>query len=601
MDQTTTISQAAAAQLPLGRFVLDLAHGELRDADGQLAGLRRQALAVLRVLGEQAGHVVGKDELMRRVWPGVVVGDDSLAQAITEIRRLLGDTAHQRIRTVARRGYMLMPDAAPPEQTSIRAPVTAPATDTAPPPVASTTTPVDIPADGTTASAGTGSRLAVAAVVLLLVGALAGGLVMWQGRTHAPGPASAEMAGVPLRSLVVLPLENEAGVGTDDWFADALTADLTNELTTWTGLMVIGRGTAMRFKGRAADPRLVARELGVRYVVHGSVRREGEHVSLDIAFVDGQSGVGHWAERYQVDRAQLGQQVIDISGRIARILALELGKSVGQRAARLKPEAVEADDLAMQGISVMLRALGPDNFAESLRLFEQALTKDPDSVRGLFGVVNVNGMSAIFRWIPEPDAAIRRAEQAQVRLDGLAPDSFYALDGRATLSNWRGDWPGVLNISQQMVERYPGNATSHHQRCSALLRLGRFDESVPSCERAIRISPRDSRVPIWHGLIGMDRFMQGRYAEAAEHARHPVTGLPHVPFYWLLLTAALARDQQAEEAARVWADFRARHPDFVVASVPTLWVSTHKDFVAGRDLLVATVQPFDGRYVSSVR
>ena len=601
MDQTTTISQAAAAQLPLGRFVLDLAHGELRDADGQLAGLRRQALAVLRVLGEQAGHVVGKDELMRRVWPGVVVGDDSLAQAITEIRRLLGDTAHRRIRTVARRGYMLMPDTAPPEPTSIRVPVTAPATETAPPPVASTTTPIDIPADGTTASVGPGSRLAVVAVALLLAGALVGGLVMWQGRTHAPGPASAEMAGVPLRSLVVLPLENEAGVGTDDWFADALTADLTNELTTWTGLMVIGRGTAMRFKGRAADPRLVARELGVRYVVHGTVRREGERVSLEIAFVDGQSGVGHWAERYQVDRAQLGQQVVDISGRIARILVLELGKSVGQRAARLKPEEVEADDLAMQGNSVMLRALGPDNFAESLRLFEQALAKDPDSVRGLGGVVNVNAMAAIFRWAPEPEAAIRRAEQAQARLDALAPDSFFALDGRATLRYWRADWPGVLHIAQQMIERYPGNATSHHHRCSALLRLGRFDESVPSCERAIRISPRDSREPIWHGLIGMDRFMQGRYAEAAEHARHTVTGLPHLPFFWTLLTAALARDQQADEAARVWADFRARHPDFVVTSVATLFPATQKDFVAGRDLVVATVQPFDARYVSGVR
>ena len=107
--------------------------------------------------------------------------------------------------------------------------------------------------------------------------------------------------------------------------------------------------------------------------------------------------------------------------------------------------------------------------------------------------------------------------------------------------------------------------------------------------------------PIWHGLIGMDRFMQGRYGEAAEQARHTVTGLPHLPFFWLLLTAALVRDQQTDEAARVWADFRARHPDFVVGSVPALWPATQKDFVAGRDLIAATVQALDARPVANGR
>ena len=103
----------AANRLQLGEFVLDRAAGELFTAEGQLAGLRKQALDVLVVLGRRAGQVVGKDELMRLVWPNVVVGEGSLTQAIADIRRVLGDSEHRVIRNVARRGYMLASDPMP--------------------------------------------------------------------------------------------------------------------------------------------------------------------------------------------------------------------------------------------------------------------------------------------------------------------------------------------------------------------------------------------------------------------------------------------------------------------------------------------------------
>lgn len=565
MDQAATLDKSAQARLHLGSYVLDLADGELRRPDGQLAALRRQALAVLLVLGSRAGCVVGKDELMRRVWPGVVVGDDSLAQAVAEIRRVLGDSEHQRVRTVARRGYLLMPDLA------------------APGPVESAAAPFPASAPHTPPAR---HHLVIAAASLVLAAAIGGFLALGPWR-NAPAPA------VPLRSLVVLPLESEAGATEQAWFADALTGDLTRALTVWRTVSVIGRGTAARYKGRSADPRAVARELGVRYVVHGSVRRDGEQVRLDLNLIDGDTGVAQWAEQYQIERAQLAQSVDDIRGGISRTLLIEIGRSIGQRAARMKPEEVEADDLAMQGTSAMLRGVGPGNLAEAMGLFEQALAKDPDSVRGLGGVVNVLLLTAIFRWTDDPDAAVRRAELAQTRLEALDPNSFPTLDGRATLTNWRGDWPGVLKLSEVLIAHFPSDHTSHHHRCSALLRLGRFEESVSSCERALRISPRDSRVPIWQGLIGMDRFMQGRYAEAAERARLTVGGLPHLPFFWLLLAASLERDGQTDEARRVWGDFRARHPTFALTQATALWPATQPDFVAGRDLIVATVRSFD--------
>src|SRR6185312_4423720 len=111
MNERTVPGPVAAGRLRLGGFVLDLAAGELLSADGQLAGLRKQALQVLLALGRRAGQVVSKGELMDLVWPRSVVGEGSLTQAIAEIRRALADTEHRRVRNVARRGYMLVPDA----------------------------------------------------------------------------------------------------------------------------------------------------------------------------------------------------------------------------------------------------------------------------------------------------------------------------------------------------------------------------------------------------------------------------------------------------------------------------------------------------------
>ncbi len=109
MEEGNSVTPAGTS-LTLGRHSLDMERGELLRPGGKVAGLRRQALAVLLVLGQHPGAVVSKEELMRRVWPGVVVGDGSLAQAIADIRRILEDKEHRLVRSVARRGYMLAPD-----------------------------------------------------------------------------------------------------------------------------------------------------------------------------------------------------------------------------------------------------------------------------------------------------------------------------------------------------------------------------------------------------------------------------------------------------------------------------------------------------------
>lgn len=564
MDLSAIPADSAATRVQLNGFVLDLTNGELRTASQELAELRKQALNVLLALGSHAGHVVTKDELMRRVWPNVIVGDDSLAQAIAEIRRVLGDSEHRLVRTITRRGYMLVGDAA-----------------ADPLPIASATAAPLRPAP---------SRWIAIAATLVLVAAVAAGIALIKPNPASKSAKPALSSGVPTRSLVVLPLESEGGSAEESWFADAVTADLTSTLGRWPNVHVIGRDTARTYKDKAVDPRDVARELGVRYVIRGAVRRDGDRVRLDLAMVDGESGAQRWAEQIDVERARLAQSIDDIKGGVAKTLIIEVGRVVGERAAKMLPQQVAADDLAMQGFAVFLRGASQENFLEARQLFEQAVTKDPDSIRGLAGVSMANSFGVIMQWMPDREASALRAEETLVRLDSIDPNGEMTLMSRASLANMRGDWDGVLLVAGTLLELYPNNPTSHHHRCSALLRLGGFEEAIPSCQRAIKISPRDSRVAFWHGLIGMNYFMLGQYALAADYARRTVTANSKLTGYWPLLAASLTLDGRRDEGVQVLIDFMERSPGFDASKIPTMWYGKHPSFVEGRDRMIVTLR-----------
>ena len=242
-------------RLPLGGFVLDLAAGELLRTDRQPAGLRRQALELLLVLGRRAGQVVSKDELMDLVWPDVVVGEGSLTQAIADVRRALGDTEHRLVRNVARRGYMLVPDAALDE--------------------------------------------------------------------------------VPELSIAVMPLDVEGDAEASAWLADALHSDLVSELTHLHDVIVMARETAATYKGKPIDPRQVARELRVRYIVRGSLRYEGTVIRLNLTLVDGGNGAQLWAESFVIERARLPQALAELAVQIVMVLRPELYRSAVARRGEL--------------------------------------------------------------------------------------------------------------------------------------------------------------------------------------------------------------------------------------------------------------------------
>ena len=196
------------------------------------------------------------------------------------------------------------------------------------------------------------------------VGHFIGGMIGWwhayeltfRHDERAPSLAKNTPGPIEPLSIVVLPLAIEGDATDVEWFADALLDDLVSEVARLPGSFVIARATAHTYKGKIVDPRDVARELRVRYVVRGSLRREGTVIRLNLALIDGESGRQRWAEKFTVERAQLGQALDEFVIGLGRHLTTEVQKSAGDRSAALSPAEVSADDLAMRAYGLWFRA-----------------------------------------------------------------------------------------------------------------------------------------------------------------------------------------------------------------------------------------------------
>jgi TolB-like protein/DNA-binding winged helix-turn-helix (wHTH) protein len=570
MNERTSFEGAAANRLQLGGCVLDLVAGELLTNDGQLAGLRRQALDVLLLLGRRVGQVVGKEELMQSVWPDVVVGEGSLTQAIADIRRALGDADHRLVRNVARRGYLLVPDSATPQASDASLP--APATPPRPSPW---------------------RRAAPAIAAAALVGlGLAVAWIAWRPAA-APWQTPAELARAPLPrdvpalSIIVLPLTVEGEAQGAEWLADALHGDLTLEVARMHRSLVIARDTAATYKGKAVDPRQVAREMGVRHVVRGSLRQEGATIRLNVALIDGETGVQRWAETFTTERARLGQTVRDFAVEIERTLAGELFRTTAERRALSSPAELTADDLSMQGYALWYRGVTRENVVAARALFERALTMDPDSVRAWAGI-HFTGANLLFNsWVEDRQAVMRRSDESVVNLERLDRDGTWTYSAKALQLFLKRDFPAVLRHNTAWTERYQ-LPTAFAALGIALNFNGRFDEAVPALERALRLGPRDPFRGETQYRLALAHFGAGRYPLALEWSQTAATtnsALPWPPIH----AAALHRLGKVDAAQQAFDEHMRRHPAFAASQIPRRLPSEEPAFVEARERLVASL------------
>jgi len=256
-------------------------------------------------------------------------------------------------------------------------------------------------------------RWPAAAAVLLVVALSAGGYA-WRSSLalRMPGASVAEdkLSSAPRLSIVVLPFSNLSSDPEQDYFADGITEDLTTDLSHLADSFVIARNTAFTYKGKALDIREIGRELGVRYALEGSVRRAGEVVTVNAQLISPETGAHVWADRFEGERAKLGQLQVEIVARLANGLGIELVRAESLRAIRERPGNPDAVDLAMRG-NVTNERFNPASNKEAIGYFQAAMKLDPNLVRAKLGLSTAFGLAVIFGWSADPRADAELAEK----------------------------------------------------------------------------------------------------------------------------------------------------------------------------------------------
>jgi adenylate cyclase len=304
--------------------------------------------------------------------------------------------------------------------------------------------------------------LTVAGIVVLIL--IAGGAWYFLvGSRTAPvvakTPAPAE---APHLSIVVLPFANLSADPEQDYFADGLTDDLTTDLSHLAGSFVIARNTAFTYKGKAVDARQIGRELGVLYVLEGSVRRVGEKVTVNIQLISTDTGAHVWADRFDGERSKLGQLQMDFVARLARSLDVELVRAEALRATRERPNNPDAVDLSMRGWMERYRGLtSRTNEVAAVALFERALAVDPHLVPAMVGLAQTLASRVTYLHSDDPKSDNARAKDWAERAVAAEPYNSAAHVAKAQVFYNKRQWPRVMAEADAAVADNPNNAAAH--------------------------------------------------------------------------------------------------------------------------------------------
>ncbi len=343
--------------------------------------------------------------------------------------------------------------------------------------------------------------------------------------TQAPLTASLQtipaLSAIPASrlSIVVLPFTNLSDDREQEYFADGVTDDLTTDLSRIADSFVIARNTAFTYKGKPVDAKQVGRELGVRYVLEGSVRRAGDQVQVNAQVVDAETGAHVWAERFDTNRQNLPEAQNEITGRLARTLHLELGEAVGRRIEQEKAVDPNARDFVMRGWALFYRPFSVANRREARRAFEQALEIDPRSVDARIGIALVLATDVGDGWSTSIEQDKARTEQ--LLLEALERDANRSMAHYAV-----GMLRRVQNrLAESQIEFETAialdrnNARALYQLGNTLLFVGQPEAGLPYIESAIRLNPHDPNRGNFYATLGMCHLVLNRVDEAIDLLR----------------------------------------------------------------------------------
>ena len=393
--------------------------------------------------------------------------------------------------------------------------------------------------------------LAAALAALLVVGA--GGAWWFLDANRPVSVATKALAEGARLSIVVLPFANLSGDPGQDYLVDALTDELTTSLARMRDTFVIARNTAMTFKGKPVDAKAIGKDLGVRYVLEGSVQPSGDRTRVNVQLIDTESGAHLWAEQFDSPRADLLQMQDAIVAHLANTLDLQLQQAYAASAKRTPAANRDAEDLALQCSAGTGKAgrIGKEADA-AYALCEQALAIDPNNVRALMILGVKFYLPAALGLSGDPKGDLERADELESTALALDPDYTWPHDLKGGILRMQGRIEEAVAEHGRALALDPSNTDAAGELGFDFERLGEFDKSVEYFDKAIRGSQYDRALGYWYAGKAENNFALKRYDQAIELARQAVALNPnYIPWAHTNLMAALAltgRNAEAREA-----------------------------------------------------
>ena len=442
---------------------------------GEEVDLRPKSFSVLLFFVEHAGRLIPKADLIATVWPDLIVTDESLAQCISEVRKAIGDGGQTIIKTIPRRGY-------------------------------------------------------------IFTATVASGL---PSKTETAERAPVHRAEVDRPSIAVLPFVNMSGDAAQEYLSDGITEDIITELSRFSELLVIARNSTYQYKGRPVDVRNIGRELGVRYVLEGSVRRAGDRVRITAQLIEVTSGTHRWAERYDRELNDVFAVQDEVVRTIVAILSAHVSRSEAERTLSKPRTGWQAYDYYLRGAETYAafhRAISADKIYESRRYLEQCLAIDP-SFAPAYVVLS---------------STYTTTYNLPLDADNLKPEAL-KLAHKHALTALQCD-PNLPKAHAQLAYVYiylrqPDEAVAEFERAIelnpsfsdwrlslALMMAGDSARAVEVAQTHLRLDPFS--IPIARGYLGLAHFMLKQYETALPILREFVSLAPdHLPGHlWLAST-----------------------------------------------------------------
>lgn len=454
----------------------------------------RRAVAVLRALVEHPGVPVSKDALMHAAWPGLAVEENNLTVQIAALRRVLGEEpgADRWIETLPRRGYRFV------------------------------------------------------------------GSVTASNGSVVSTPASERAALLPSDrpSIAVLPFQNMSEAPDQDYFTDGMVEEIITALSRIRRLFVIARNSSFTYKGRAVDVRWVGQELGVLYVLEGSVRRVENRVRITAQLLDATFGAHLWADHFDGTIEDVFELQDNVASSVAGVIEPTLEREEYRRSVRRPTNDLTAYDLYLQARFTRI-SVNRESTMRALELVERALERDPNYGSALAEATVCQCTLHVGGWTNDPEATRAKGIDLARRALRVAADDPYILANAALALGYLGeDIATAIGLADRSLELNPSYARGWEMSGQLRLWAGQYDQGIERLQRVFRLSPRESRRAIYL-LIGMGHFFARRCEKAAEMLDLALQQGPEWPPTLRFMASCLAHLGRLEEAQEMVKRLRA--------------------------------------------